>query len=79
MCYTSGTTGNPKGVAYSHRSNVLHAMGVAATLGISSQDRLLIVVPLFHANAWGYPYSAMVRAPPSSCRTGSSRRSPSRP
>ncbi len=60
MCYTSGTTGNPKGVAYSHRSNVLHAMGVAATLGISSQDRFLIVVPLFHANAWGYPYSAMV-------------------
>ncbi|HKX66944.1 MAG TPA: fatty acid--CoA ligase [Intrasporangium sp.] len=60
MCYTSGTTGNPKGVAYSHRSNVLHSMGVAGTLGISSRDRLLIVVPLFHANAWGFPYCAMV-------------------
>ena len=60
MCYTSGTTGNPKGVAYSHRSNYLHSMGVASTLGITQADRLLIVVPLFHANAWGYPYSAMV-------------------
>jgi fatty-acyl-CoA synthase len=60
MCYTSGTTGNPKGVAYSHRSNVLHAMGVGATLGIKQADRLLIVVPLFHANAWGFPYAAMV-------------------
>ena len=60
MCYTSGTTGNPKGVVYSHRSNYLHAMGVAATLGVTQADRLLIVVPLFHANAWGYPYSAMV-------------------
>ncbi|AKU18160.1 long-chain fatty acid--CoA ligase [Luteipulveratus mongoliensis] len=60
MCYTSGTTGNPKGVAYSHRSNYLHAVGVAATLGFTQADRLLIVVPLFHANAWGYPYAAMV-------------------
>jgi fatty-acyl-CoA synthase len=60
MCYTSGTTGNPKGVAYSHRSNYLHAMGVAATLGLRQADRLLIVVPLFHANAWGFPYAAMV-------------------
>ncbi len=60
MCYTSGTTGNPKGVAYSHRSNYLHCMGVAATLGMSPADRLLIVVPLFHANAWGFPYAAMV-------------------
>ena len=60
MCYTSGTTGNPKGVAYSHRSNYLHSMGVSATLGITSADRLLIVVPLFHANAWGFPYCAMV-------------------
>ena len=60
MCYTSGTTGNPKGVVYSHRSNYLHSMAVAATLGITSADRLLIVVPLFHANAWGFPYSAMV-------------------
>jgi fatty-acyl-CoA synthase len=60
MCYTSGTTGNPKGVAYSHRGNVLHSMGVAGTLGITSKDRLLIVVPLFHANAWGFPYCAMI-------------------
>ncbi len=60
MCYTSGTTGNPKGVAYSHRSNYLHAMGVASTLGVTASDRLLIVVPLFHANAWGFPYAAMV-------------------
>jgi fatty-acyl-CoA synthase len=60
MCYTSGTTGHPKGVVYSHRSNYLHAMGVCASLGFTQADRLLIVVPLFHANAWGYPYSAMV-------------------
>ncbi|KNX36072.1 fatty acid--CoA ligase [Luteipulveratus halotolerans] len=60
MCYTSGTTGNPKGVAYSHRSNYLHSVGVAATLGFTQADTMLIVVPLFHANAWGYPYSAMV-------------------
>jgi fatty-acyl-CoA synthase len=60
MCYTSGTTGNPKGVAYSHRCNYLHSMAVAATLALTSADRLLIVVPLFHANAWGFPYSAMV-------------------
>ena len=60
MCYTSGTTGNPKGVAYSHRGNVLHSMGVSGTLGISSNDRLLIVVPLFHANAWGFPYCSMI-------------------
>ncbi|WP_347352588.1 long-chain fatty acid--CoA ligase [Intrasporangium sp.] len=60
MCYTSGTTGNPKGVAYSQRSNYLHSMAVAASLGIATADRLLIVVPLFHANAWGFPYSAMV-------------------
>jgi fatty-acyl-CoA synthase len=63
LCYTSGTTGNPKGVLYSHRSNVLHAMGacMSETLGINSQDRVLPVVPMFHANAWGLPYAcAMV-------------------
>jgi fatty-acyl-CoA synthase len=65
LCYTSGTTGNPKGVLYSHRSNVLHAMGacMSETLGVSSRDRVLAVVPMFHANAWGLPYaSAMVGA-----------------
>jgi fatty-acyl-CoA synthase len=62
MCYTSGTTGMPKGVMYSHRSAVLHSLGVAAGnpmgLGISEEDVILPVVPMFHANAWGYPYLA---------------------
>ncbi len=54
MCYTSGTTGNPKGVLYSHRSNVLHALAASAPdmLGISSKDRIMPVVPMFHANGW---------------------------
>jgi fatty-acyl-CoA synthase len=60
MCYTSGTTGNPKGVAYSHRSTYLHSMAItsASSLGINEQDRVLSIVPMFHANAWGTPYGA---------------------
>jgi fatty-acyl-CoA synthase len=59
MCYTSGTTGDPKGVVYSHRSSVLHSMGInsGAVLGLNQHDVLLPVVPMFHANAWGLPYS----------------------
>jgi 3-(methylthio)propionyl---CoA ligase len=60
MCYTSGTTGNPKGVVYSHRSNVLHALATSQrdTLGLSSLDTVLPVVPLFHANGWSLAFSA---------------------
>jgi fatty-acyl-CoA synthase len=60
MCYTSGTTGNPKGVVYSHRSNYLHTMQVTMGMGFNQGDRLLAVVPMFHANAWGLPYAAMM-------------------
>ena len=60
LCYTSGTTGNPKGVLYSHRSTVLHTLMELApdTFGISSAETLLLIVPMFHANAWGAPYAA---------------------
>ncbi|ONF95637.1 Long-chain-fatty-acid--CoA ligase [Sphingomonas jeddahensis] len=60
LCYTSGTTGNPKGVLYSHRSNYLHTMLTlqADALALSSRDTVLLVVPMYHANAWGVVYSA---------------------
>jgi len=60
ICYTSATTGNPKGVVYSHRSLVLHsyALGLADTAGLSEYDTCMPVVPMFHANAWGLPFAA---------------------
>jgi fatty-acyl-CoA synthase len=62
MCYTSGTTGHPKGVVYSHRSMHLHSMAVCmgGVFGLSDRDRVLPVVPMFHANAWGLPYAALL-------------------
>ncbi|WP_338848383.1 3-(methylthio)propionyl-CoA ligase [Massilia sp. W12] len=62
LCYTSGTTGNPKGVLYSHRSTVLHAYGSALpnAINVSACDVVLPVVPMFHVNAWGLPYSTLL-------------------
>ena len=59
ICYTSGTTGNPKGAVYSHRSSLLHAFGAALpdAMGCSARDVILPVVPMFHVNAWGLPYA----------------------
>ena len=57
MCYTSGTTGDPKGVVYSHRSTVLHAMAFMALTSLTLADRVLTIVPMFHVNAWGMPYA----------------------
>ncbi len=60
LCYTSGTTGHPKGALYSHRSTVIHSFGIsmADALALSSHEVILPVVPMFHANAWGLPYAA---------------------
>jgi fatty-acyl-CoA synthase len=62
MCYTSGTTGHPKGVLYSHRSNVLHSMALcmADAFGVRENDVVMAIVPMFHANAWGLPYAAFM-------------------
>lgn len=66
MCYTSGTTGRPKGVIYSHRALVLHSLvfSLPSALGISSRDVLMPVVPMFHVNGWGLPYTAALAGAP---------------
>ena len=62
LCYTSGTTGNPKGVLYSHRSTLLHTMAISLpdSLNLSANDVVMPVVPMFHVNAWGLPYAALM-------------------
>jgi fatty-acyl-CoA synthase len=62
MCYTSGTTGDPKGVAYSHRSTFLHSLAItsASSMAVNQLDRVLTVVPMFHVNAWGTPYASFL-------------------
>ena len=62
LCYTSGTTGNPKGVLYSHRSTLLHSMATCFpdSLNLSASDIVMPVVPMFHVNAWGVPYLSLI-------------------
>ena len=76
LCYTSGTTGNPKGVLYSHRSTLLHgfAANAADALAFSARDSILMVVPLFHANAWSLPFSGAMAAQNWCCPDRSSTR-----
>jgi fatty-acyl-CoA synthase len=60
MCYTAGTTGRPKGVLYSHRAVILHSFGqgLVDTLSVGERDTILPIVPMFHVNAWGLPFTA---------------------
>jgi fatty-acyl-CoA synthase len=60
MCYTTGTTGAPKGVVYSHRSIYLHSLAEWGAFGLKEADRVLVIVPMFHVNAWGIPYTAFM-------------------
>jgi len=60
LCYTSGTTGNPKGVLYSHKSTILHTWAASGAIGVNSMSMVLPVVPMFHVNAWGTPYIALM-------------------
>ena len=59
ICYTSATTGTPKGVVYTHRGIMLHTYGVGVTLGVSEGDCVIHIVPMLHANAWGAPFGAV--------------------